>query len=105
MIASAPTRKAVSVEMTTPQAPAASPEGLNSKKINAGKVSPATAASTGTTARDRSVSSPMVNCALTSSPTMKKKNAIRPSLTSSLTVSSAWTVPKVSPTGVSQNSE
>ena len=89
MIASAPTRNAVSVEMTTPQARAASPLGLNSRKITAGSVRPAIAATTGTIARERSVSSPMVNWALTSSPTMKKKNAINPSLTSSRTVSSA----------------
>ena len=105
MIASAPTRNAVSVEITTPQARASSPEGLNNRKITAGNVSPAIAAITGTAARDRSVSSPMVNCALTSRPTMKKKNAISPSLTISLTVNSTCRSPKLSPTGVPQNCE
>ena len=105
MIASAPTRNAVSVEMTTPHALASSPDGLNSRKITAGRISPAIAATTGTSARERSVSSPMVNWALTSSPTMKKKNAISASLTIALTVSAPWKLPKLNPTCVSQNSE
>ena len=71
----------------------------------AGRMSPATAAITGTAARARSVSSPMVNWLLTSSPTAKKKKVISPSLTRCLTVSSVWKPPKVSPTCVFQNSE
>ena len=90
MMASAPTRNAVSVEITTPQAWASSPDGLNSRNTTAGKTSPAAAATTGTAARDRSVSSPMVNSLVTSSPTMKKKNVIRASLTRCLTVISKW---------------
>ena len=54
-------RDVATVEITTPQARAASPPGLNSRKITAGNVSPAIAATTGTNARERSVSSPMVN--------------------------------------------
>ena len=105
MIASAPTRNAVSVEITTPQARASSPDWLNSRKMMAGRIRPAIAATTGTAARARSVSSPMVNSLVTSRPTMKKKNAISPSLTISLTVSSECTSPKLRPTCVFQNVE
>ena len=51
-------------------------------------VRPAIAATTGTAALARSVSSPMANSLVTSRPTMKKKNVIRPSLIRCLTVSS-----------------
>ena len=71
----------------------------------AGRIRPATAAMTGTAARARSVSSPMVNWLFTSSPTMKKKNVIRPSLIRCLTLSSAWTSPNLTPTSVLQKSE
>ncbi len=103
-MASAPTRKAVSVEITTPQARASSPLGLSSRKISAGTISPASAASTGTAARERSVSSPMANWLLTSSPTTKKKNVISASLTRCLTVISTWTLPKRIPISVFQKS-
>ncbi len=103
--ASAPTTNAVSVEITTPQACASSPDGFNSKKMTAGSTIPAIAATNGTAARARSVSSPMVSSLVTSSPTMKKKNVIRPSLTISLTVSSVCISPKLNPTGVFQKTE
>ena len=85
MMASAPTRKAVSVEITTPHAWAFSPDGFSNRKMTAGSASPATAATTGTAALDRSVSSPILNSRVTSSPTMKKKNVIKPSLIRCLT--------------------
>ncbi len=47
----------------------------------------------------------MVNSLVTSSPTKKKKNVIRPSLTKSRTVSSVCMWPKFSPTPVFQNIE
>lgn len=78
----------MSVEMTTPQARAASPLGFTSRKIAAGTARPAIAATTGTIARERSVSSPIVNSRLTSRPTVKKKSVMRPSLTKSWKLSS-----------------
>ena len=48
MIARAPTRNAVSVEITTPQARASSPEGLNTRKFIAGTTARQTPAMTGT---------------------------------------------------------
>lgn len=89
--------------MTTPHAWASGPVGLKVRKMTAGTISPAIAATTGTAARDRSVSSPITNSLLTSSPTMKKKNAIRPSLTRCLTDNSARYSPKLTATWVSQN--
>ena len=97
MMASAPIRKAVSVEITTPHARASSPDELIRRKISAGTTRPAMAASTGTAARARSVSSPMVNSAITSRPTMKKKNVINPSLMRCLTVRSNCISPKLNP--------
>ena len=47
MIASAPMRNAVSVEITTPHACAFSPDALNNRKMTAGTVRPAIAATTG----------------------------------------------------------
>ena len=61
------------------------------------------AASTGTAALARSVSSPIVNSAMTSSPTMKKKNVINPSLMRCFTVMSNRMSPKLNPTGVFSN--
>lgn len=95
----------MSVEITTPHARASSPLGFSAKNTTAGRMSPATAATTGTAARARSVSSPMVNWLLTSSPTAKKKNVMSPSFTRCLTVSSAWNDPNVNPTWVFQKSE
>ena len=88
MTASAPMRNAVSVEITTPHACVFSPDGFNNTKMTAGIASPANAATTGTAARDRSVSSPIANSRVTSRPTMKKKKVISPSLIRCLTVSS-----------------
>ena len=105
MMASAPTRKAVSVDITTPHAWAFSPVGLNARNTTAGMTRPAAAAITGTAARERSVSSPMVNSRVTSSPTMKKKNVIRASLTKCLTDISTWWAPTLSPRCVSSNVE
>ena len=105
MMASAPTRKAVSVEITTPHAWASSPVGLNSRNTAAGIIRPAAAATTGTAALDRSVSSPMLNSRVTSKPTMKKKKVISPSLTRCLTVISKWWTPTVTPRWVSRKSE
>ena len=81
MIASAPTRKAVSVEITTPHACACPESRAMSRNTRAGTTSPARAAVAGTIARERSVSSPMVSSRLTSRPTAKKKNAMSASLT------------------------
>ena len=100
MMASAPIRNAVSVEITTPHARALSPDELIRRKISAGTARPAMAASTGTAARARSVSSPIVNSAITSRPTMKKKNVINPSLMRCLTVRSNCISPKLNPRGV-----
>ena len=102
-MASAPIRNAVSVEITTPHALAFSPAELISRKISAGTARPAIAASTGTAARARSVSSPIVNSAITSRPTMKKKNVINPSLMRCLTVRSKCMSPKLNPTCVSSS--
>ena len=103
-MASAPSRNAVSVEITTPQACAWPVFAFNQRKIAAGRASPATAAITGTTARDRSVSSPIVNSLFTSSPTVKKKNAMRPSFTSWCSVRWASNSPTMICTSVPQNS-
>ena len=103
MMASAPIRNAVSVEITTPHALALSPDELIIRKISAGTARPATAASTGTAALARSVSWPMVNSAITSRPTTKKKNVINPSLMRCLTVISKCISPKLNPTCVSSN--
>jgi hypothetical protein len=67
--AKTPSRKAVSVEITTPQADTASFPRLNATYTSAGVTSPASAASAGTAARRRSASSPMASSRLTSSPT------------------------------------
>ena len=95
----------MSVEITTPHAAAFSPDGLNARNTTAGSTRPAAAATTGTAARERSVSSPMVNSRLTSSPTMKKKNAINASLTKCLTDMSKLWSPKPTPRWVSSSSE
>ncbi len=95
----------MSVEITTPQAPAFWPDALNSRKTRAGTTRPAIAATTGTAALDRSVSSPMVNSRVTSRPTMKKKNVISASLTRCLTDISKWWAPKPTPTWVSRSAE
>ena len=104
MIASAPSRNAVSVEITTPHACAWPVFAFSSRKIAAGSASPATAAITGTAARLRSVSSPMVNSRFTSRPTVKKKNAMSPSFTSWCSVRCAANSPTMISTSVSQNS-
>ena len=105
MMANAPTRNAVSVEITTPHAWAFSPVGLNARNTTAGITRPAAAAITGTAARDRSVSSPMVNSRVTSSPTMKKKNVINASLMKCLTDISKCCAPKLKPRWVSSRAE
>ena len=71
----------MSVEMAMPQPWAASPEGLNARKIAAGTAIPAMAASTGMRRCRRSVSSPIASSRRISRPTTKKKNTMRPSLT------------------------
>ena len=88
MMASAPIRNAVSVEITTPHACAFSPDGLNSRKITAGIAEPGDRGDHRHRGPGRSVSSPMANSRVTSRPTMKKKNVIKPSLIRCLTVSS-----------------
>ena len=57
--------------------------------MTAGTMSPATAATTGTTARDQLVSSPIANSRRTSRPTVKKKIAMRASLTRAWRVKSS----------------
>ena len=94
----------MSVEITTPQASACPLEKVNSAKIAAGTMSPATAAVMGTTARARSVSSPIVSSRLTSSPTRKKKKVMRPSLTTSCRVKAASIPPAEIDSGRFQNS-
>jgi hypothetical protein len=82
MTASAPSRNAVSVEITTPHACALPEVAFSARKIAAGSARPAIEAITGTAARERSVNSPIVNSRFTSRPTVKKKKAISPSFTS-----------------------
>ena len=78
--ANAPSMTAVSVPITTPQAPFAS-AGASRTYRAAGTTSPPTAAITGMAARRGVVSAPMENSRRTSRPIMKKNSAIRPSLT------------------------
>ena len=75
-----PSRNAVSVPMTAPHPAAASPDGLSARKIAAGTSMPMTPATSGTTTRLRSTSSPMANSLRTSRPMTKKNTTIRPSL-------------------------
>lgn len=86
----------MSVEITTPHACAWPVPRLNSRKMTAGAASPASAAITGTAARDRSVSSPITSSCLTSSPTVKKKSVMSTSLTNSCRVRCASKPPTVS---------
>ncbi len=79
--ASAPSTNAVSLETTTPHAPAWGVADMIVKKSRAGTASPATAARTGTVARERMLSSPTANSFFTSRPTTKKKNVMRMSFT------------------------
>ena len=79
-MASAPSITAVSVPITTPQAPFASP-GASRTYRAAGTTRPPTAAITGMAARRGVVSAPMENSRRTSRPIMKKNRAIRPSFT------------------------
>ncbi len=89
--------------MTTPHAADAGPEGLSTRNSSAGTASPATAATIGTAAREVSRSSPIANSRLTSRPTTKKNNAIRPSFTQCWRSSSMPWVPTVIDSGVCQN--
>jgi hypothetical protein len=80
-IASAPSRNAVSVPITTPHPRAASPLGLTARNSSAGTTIPHSAATAGTITRRRSVSSPIESSRRTSSPITKKNSAISASLT------------------------
>ena len=102
--AKTPSRNAVSVEITTPHAPAAGPDGLIARNTSAGSTRPASAAATGTAARRRSDSSPTTTSRLTSRPKTKKKNTISPSLTQWCRSSAKLVPPKVMVSGVCQNS-
>ena len=93
----------MSVEITTPHADAAAPDGLSSRYSSAGRTRPATAAASGTAAFDRSRSSPIANSRLTSSPMTKKKSAIRPSLTQCCRSRSMPASPTVIASWMSQN--
>jgi len=79
----------VSVEITTPHACSCPVPLAISRKMIAGTTRPAIAATTGTSARDQLVSSPIANSRLTSSPTVKKKIAMSASLTSACSVKSS----------------
>ena len=79
--ASTPSRKAVSVPITTPHPRASSPPGLIARKIAAGTSIPPMPATRGTASRLRSVSSPTASSRRTSRPITKKKTTISPSLT------------------------
>ena len=101
--ASRASTKAVSVDTTTPQAWAAAVPALRTRKMTAGMANPAIAATIGTAARRRSVSSPMVSSRLTSRPTAKKNNAIKPSLTQCLRSSTSSYGPSSTPASRCQN--
>ncbi len=79
-ITSAPAAKAMSVAMGIPQPCTASPPALKPRKTSAGTTMPPSAAITGRAAWRGSASSPTSSSRLSSRPTTKKKNAIRPSL-------------------------
>ena len=102
--ASRASTNAVSVDTTTPQAWAAAVPALTARKMTAGMARPAMAATIGTAARRRSVSSPMVSSRLTSSPTAKKKSAISPSLTQCLRSRTSSYGPTSTPASRCQNS-
>ena len=101
--ASAPTRNAVSVEITIPHACSWPEPAAIRRKSAAGTASPATAATTGTMARDQLVSSPIANSRRTSSPTVKKKIAMSASLTSACRVKSSCRSATPTVRWVSQN--
>ena len=75
-----PTTKAVSVEITMPQAPAWGPPALMAPNTRAGTTRPQAAASTGTQARRHSRSPPITKSCLTCRLTSRKNIIIRPSL-------------------------
>ena len=102
--ASRASTNAVSVDTTTPQAWAAAVPALTARKMTAGMARPAIAATIGTAARRRSVSSPMVSSRLTSRPTAKKKSAISPSLTQCLRSRTSSYGPTSTPASRCQNS-
>ena len=100
--ASTPSRNAVSVEITTPQARACSPDGLSVRNTRAGTARPATDATSGTVARWASVSPPISSSRRSSRPTTKKKNTIRPSLTQCRRSSDSSSPPRRSASSVCQ---
>lgn len=104
MRASMPRAKAVSVEMTAPQATAPSVPWAIPRWTRAGTTRPPTAAVASRRARPGSRSSPRVRSWRTSSPTMKKKAAMRPSSTQPWRLSSTLNGPTAREAGVCQKS-
>jgi hypothetical protein len=76
-----PTAKAMSVAMGILHPSPPAPPAVSATKIAAGRIAPPSAAKTGSAAALRSRNSPVTNSRLISSPTTKKKMAMRPSLT------------------------
>ncbi len=77
-IASAPSTKAVSVPITTPHPAAAGPRPLTARYTSAGTAEPSTPATSGTTMRRRSVSSPSDSSRRTSRPTDEEEDRHEP---------------------------
>jgi hypothetical protein len=77
---STPIEKAMSVAIGIAQPVASTPERLNARYTPAGTTIPPTAATSGSMAREKELSSPSTSSRLISSPTTRKKIAIRPSL-------------------------
>ena len=88
-----PTANAMSVAIGIPQPSTPSPPRLNTTYRPAGTIIPPRAAIAGIAARLGSASSPSTNSRLISSPTTKKKIAIRPSFTQCSNDSSRWKSP------------
>ena len=94
----------MSVAMGIPHPSTPAPPAFTARKITAGTIMPPRAAMPGSTAADRSRSSPATSSRLISRPTTKKKMAIRPSLTQWTRSSLMRKSPKATVTSVCQKS-
>ena len=101
--ASAPSARAVSVDIAAPQPCAPLPPALNARNMATGTAIPPSAAATGIARRWRSRSSPVSSSRLASSPTTRKKSVIKPSFTQCRRSSEMPPLPMVIESFVVQN--